>query len=257
MTKAEVNERIARGEMHVTPRVRDAGAGGRRSARARFAEVNLGYTDEEAQAEAARCLACGVCSECLSCWYKCGVGAIDHDMVERWSEVQVGAVILAPGYEVYNAKLSQEYGLGRYPNVVTALQFERLLSASGPTLRPRQAPVGQANAQKDRLPAVRRHPRPEPRLLLVGVLHVRHQRSHHGHRARPRRGRRLTWNVTSSSWTCAPSARATRNTTAAPRKKYGIQYHRTRISALKENPANGNLILHYVAMTLSDPGTRR
>ena len=41
--------------------------------------------------------------------------------------------ILAPGYQIYQAELSQEYGLGRYPNVVTALQFERLLSASGPT----------------------------------------------------------------------------------------------------------------------------
>ncbi len=48
--------------------------------------------------------------------------------------VNVGAVILAPGYQVYRAELSEEYGLGRYPNVVTALQFERLLSASGPTM---------------------------------------------------------------------------------------------------------------------------
>ena len=59
--------------------------------------------------------------------------AFDHDMVEQIEEVNVGAVILAPGYQVYNAELSSEYGLGRYPNVVTALQLERLLSASGPT----------------------------------------------------------------------------------------------------------------------------
>ncbi len=54
--------------------------------------------------------------------------------------VQVGAVILAPGYQIYNAELSQEYGLGRYPNVVTSLQFERLLSASGPTAGKVQRP---------------------------------------------------------------------------------------------------------------------
>jgi heterodisulfide reductase subunit A len=40
---------------------------------------------------------------------------------------------MAPGYQIYNAQLSEEYGLGRYPNVVTALQYERMLSASGPT----------------------------------------------------------------------------------------------------------------------------
>jgi len=98
-----------------------------------FAEVERGYSDELAQAEAARCLACAVCSECLSCQYNCQSHAIDHDMVERIETVQVGAVVLAPGYEIYKAELSQEYGLGRYSNVITALQLERLLSASGPT----------------------------------------------------------------------------------------------------------------------------
>jgi len=48
--------------------------------------------------------------------------------------VKVGSLILAPGYDVYDAHLSQEYGLGRYANVVNALQFERILSASGPTM---------------------------------------------------------------------------------------------------------------------------
>ena len=124
-------------------RLRETGArpGGRLSVpelpvdqrRAGFDEVERGYTDELAQAEAARCLACARCSECLSCVYACGAGAINHDMVEQVEQVHVGAVVLAPGYEIYRAELSAEYGLGRYPNVVTALQFERLLSASGPT----------------------------------------------------------------------------------------------------------------------------
>jgi len=98
-----------------------------------FSEVEGGYDDKSAQAEAARCLACGICSECMSCVFACGRSAIDHDDVEKHLEINVGAVILAPGYQIYNAHLSQEYGLGRYPNVVTALQYERMLSASGPT----------------------------------------------------------------------------------------------------------------------------
>jgi len=98
-----------------------------------FAEVEGGYDDKSAQAEAARCLACGICSECMSCVFACGRDAINHDDVEKHLEINVGAVILAPGYQIYNAHLSQEYGMGRYPNVVTALQYERMLSASGPT----------------------------------------------------------------------------------------------------------------------------
>ncbi|HSB88666.1 MAG TPA: FAD-dependent oxidoreductase, partial [Anaerolineales bacterium] len=98
-----------------------------------FVEVERGYTDELAQAEAARCLACAICSECLSCQYACKAQAVNHNDVEREEQVHVGAVILAPGYQIYNAELSGEFGLGRYPNVVTSLQFERLLSASGPT----------------------------------------------------------------------------------------------------------------------------
>jgi heterodisulfide reductase subunit A-like polyferredoxin len=98
-----------------------------------FDEVDLGYTDEMAQAEAARCLQCGICSECLACVYACQAGAVNHNDLERTTEVRVGAVILAPGFQAYDASLSEEYGLGRFPNVVTSLQFERLLSASGPT----------------------------------------------------------------------------------------------------------------------------
>jgi len=139
LTGEEINERVARGEVRVTPRVRmEALTAGERIRS--FDEVNLGFTDQQAQTEAARCLACGVCSECLSCFYKCGLGAIDHDMVERLEEVQVGSLILAPGYEIYSALSSQEFGWGRYPNVLNALQFERILSASGPTMGHVQRP---------------------------------------------------------------------------------------------------------------------
>ena len=98
-----------------------------------FEEVELGYTEEMAQAEAARCLQCGICSECLACVYACQAGAINHDDIEHTRQIEVGAVVLVPGFQPYDARLSQEWGLGRYPNVVTSLQFERLLSASGPT----------------------------------------------------------------------------------------------------------------------------
>ncbi len=139
MAKEEVEERVVKGEVKVTPRV-PMGASPAVQRVSSFTEVGLGYSEEEAKTEASRCLACGVCSECLCCVYKCGLNAINHDMVETREEVQVGSIILAPGYEIYNARLSQEYGLGRYPNVLNALQFERILSASGPTLGHVQRP---------------------------------------------------------------------------------------------------------------------
>jgi heterodisulfide reductase subunit A-like polyferredoxin len=98
-----------------------------------FAEVESGYTEESAIAEAERCLSCGVCSECMSCEFACERDAIIHDDVGKTLEIDVGAMILAPGYQIYNATLSEEFGLGRFPNVVTSLQYERMLSASGPT----------------------------------------------------------------------------------------------------------------------------
>src|SRR3990172_6069070 len=153
MTRPEVEQKLVRGEIHTPPRVpmpmvpiaERVGA----NLRVRpFAEVERGYTEEQAKAEASRCLACGICSECLACVFVCGVKAINHDEVERTEEIDVGAVILAPGYQAYNAKLSQEFGFGRFPNVVTALQFERLLSASGPTAGHVKRPSDGSKAKK-------------------------------------------------------------------------------------------------------------
>jgi heterodisulfide reductase subunit A-like polyferredoxin len=132
LSRQEIEERMARGEIRRQPRVPLPELPVEQRIRG-FAEVEGGYDDESAQREAARCLACGICSECMSCTFACGVQAIDHDMVARQETLTVGGVVLAPGYQVYRAELSEEYGFGRYPNVVTALQYERMLSASGPS----------------------------------------------------------------------------------------------------------------------------
>jgi len=69
---------------------------------------------------------CGVCQEV------CGVKAINFDDADRHVELEVGAVVLAPGYELFDARLKRELGHGRHSNVITAAEFERILSASGP-----------------------------------------------------------------------------------------------------------------------------
>ena len=52
---------------------------------------------------------------------------------ERFVEEEVGAIIAATGYEIMDPSIYEEYGYGRYPDVVTSLEFERMVSASGPT----------------------------------------------------------------------------------------------------------------------------
>ncbi len=97
-----------------------------------FKEVGLGFSEQEALREANRCLACGICSECYQCVDACVAKAIDHEMTTTEEEVEVGSIIAAPGFEVFDPRLRGEYGYGRYANVVTSIQFERILSASGP-----------------------------------------------------------------------------------------------------------------------------
>ena len=97
-----------------------------------FDEVEKGLTEEQALAEAARCLNCALCSECNRCVETCKQHAIDHAMREQTVKLEVGSVILTPGFKEFDARRKGEFGYGRYDNVVTSVQFERMLSAAGP-----------------------------------------------------------------------------------------------------------------------------
>ena len=98
-----------------------------------FKEVELGFTEEEARAEARRCLNCSICCECMECVRVCQPQAIDLNLKDEVREYAVGAIILATGYDQFDAHLKPEYGFAKYDNVVTGLGMERLLSAGGPT----------------------------------------------------------------------------------------------------------------------------
>ena len=101
-----------------------------------FREVALGYSLEEGMEEASRCLAGQIegCIECRECERRCEPNAIVYTMQEESIELKVGAIIVASGLGLYDISPLTEYGYGKIKNVITAMEFERLTAASGPTM---------------------------------------------------------------------------------------------------------------------------
>jgi heterodisulfide reductase subunit A len=73
-----------------------------------------------------KCIGCGLCESF------CQAEAIEYDQEEKVDKVRVGSIILAAGFDEFEPDVKKEYGYGRFKNVVTATEFERILSASGP-----------------------------------------------------------------------------------------------------------------------------
>ena len=71
--------------------------------------------------------------KCGNCKETCPAGAVDYEQKETVEKIEVGSVILAAGYKTFDAAARAEYGYGVYDNVVTSLEFERILAANGPT----------------------------------------------------------------------------------------------------------------------------
>jgi NADPH-dependent glutamate synthase beta subunit-like oxidoreductase len=109
-----------------------------------FSEVALGYSPEEAVEEASRCLAGQIegCIECHECERRCEPKAIVYTMQDKSIELKVGAIIVASGLGLYDISSLTEYGYGKIKNVITAMEFERLTAASGPTMGELRRPSG-------------------------------------------------------------------------------------------------------------------
>jgi heterodisulfide reductase subunit A len=72
------------------------------------------------------CIGCGICKSL------CKAKAIEYDQVDSEMELEAGSIILAPGFDEFDPSVIKEYGYGSYPNVLSSIEFERMLSASGP-----------------------------------------------------------------------------------------------------------------------------
>ncbi len=178
---------------------------------------------------------------CKACEKYCPSDAILWDDTEKELELNVGAIILSPGLDRYDPSIRQELGYSRWPNVVTSIQFERILSASGPY----QGTVMRPGDEK--------HPKKIAWLQCVGSRDL--------HNANP-------W---CSSVCCMY---ATKQAIIAKehdgniepsifymdirafgkdfdkyvnraKEQYGVRYQRAMISAVREVPGTGDLLLRY------------
>jgi len=97
-----------------------------------FREIEPALTEEEALRGAGSCLDCGVCSECGQCVAACPPDAINLNAKDKTYDVEIGSVVVATGFKLFDAALKEDYGFGRFPNVITATQMDRQLAPTRP-----------------------------------------------------------------------------------------------------------------------------
>jgi len=98
-----------------------------------FKEVELGFPEDVAIKEAKRCLSCRRCLGCALCWAECKTEAIDFSMQDEELELEFDEVVVTSGQDNAFYPIKEEFKYGTYPNVITDIKLERMLSETGPT----------------------------------------------------------------------------------------------------------------------------
>jgi heterodisulfide reductase subunit A-like polyferredoxin len=96
-----------------------------------FEEIEKGFSEEQAQREAKRCLSCRRCLGCKLCLAACEKEAIDFGQIEEEQELEVDAVIITPGAMRYPAPLDERFTCSSSANLVTDIEFERMIDPQG------------------------------------------------------------------------------------------------------------------------------
>ncbi|MEM2263488.1 MAG: CoB--CoM heterodisulfide reductase iron-sulfur subunit A family protein, partial [Candidatus Bathyarchaeia archaeon] len=183
------------------------------------------------------------CIGCKTCQEVCKANAVEYDQKDSEITLKVGAVILAPGFEPFDARLKSEYGYGRYANVVTSIEFERILSASGPyggiVLRPSDGEiprkiafvqcVGSRDAQLGNLYCSAACCMYSIKEAIIAKEHV------------PTKLDCTIFYMDIRAYGKEFDAYYKR-----AQEEYGIRFVRSRVASITEDPATGNLFVHYV-----------
>ena len=180
---------------------------------------------------------------CRLCEKACKAGAINYEDKGREIELNVGSIILGPGLDRFDARVKQELGLGRWQNVVTSVQFERILSASGPYKGVVQRPSDQ------------KHPKKVAWIQCVG--------SRDNRNANPWCSSVCCMYATKQSIIAKEHDKNIEPTifymdmrafgkdfdkyVERAKKEYGVRYQRAMVSAVREEPGTGDLVMKYAA----------
>ena len=97
-----------------------------------FEEVEQGFVEEITLNEVTRCLSCRRCIGCGLCLAECDQQAIVYDQTSQNKKIEVDSIVVANGAESFDARRKPEFGYGKFSNVVTNIELERILNANGP-----------------------------------------------------------------------------------------------------------------------------
>ena len=208
----------------------DEGMSPRKAAYIPFPQaVPLIYTIDEKD-----CVKCGLCVK------KCEKESIDLNMPDEFIDLDIGTILVTSGFEIYDASQLAQYGWGRYENVITGLQMERLLSSFGPTEGKVKRPsdlkephkvlfiqcVGSRNLQPGSNPYCSRV------CCMYSTKHARQYKEKHPE---------------AELWVSYMDIRAFgkgyEEFYESAQRQYGVNYMRGRIAEIREDPVTKNLIV--------------
>jgi heterodisulfide reductase subunit A len=179
--------------------------------------------------------------KCRICEKICPAKAVNFKETEKEMELQTGAIILSPGLKRYDAKVRGELGFGRWANVVTSIQFERILSASGPYKGVIQRPADGSHPHKIawiQCVGSRDSHNANPWCSSVCCMYATKQAiiaKEHDQRVEP----------TIFFMEMRAFGKDFDKYVARAQDEYGVRYQRAMISMIREEPGTGNLTIRY------------
>jgi heterodisulfide reductase subunit A len=182
------------------------------------------------------CIGCGICQGV------CKAKAVEYDLKDKEVNINVGAIILAPGFDEYVPPEANLYGYGKYKNVVTSIEFERILSASGPyagrVLRPSDGDVPEKVAFLQCIGSRNNSGSGQPYCSSVCCMYTAKEAviaHEHMHQIKP----------TIFSMDVRAYGKDFDKYIDRAQTEYGVQYIRSRISSIKEVPETKDLRIRY------------